>query len=219
MGARTDDAQLVAGAAPRARPRREVAAQHASGERRRRRAHVGDGSLDEQLAALPARTGTEIDQMVRGGDDLRRVLDDDHRVALVANRAQHAEQLRDVARVQADRGLVEDVERRGERAAERRRELDALRLAARERAHLAVEREIAETDFVRGADARAQRLEHARRERLLRRRERQRRPANASSSAIVMRVTSPMWRPPTVTASASPRSRVPSQSGQRSKRR
>ena len=51
-----------------------------------------------------------------------------------ASRRRIAEQPPRVGGVQADRRLVEDVERAGQRAAERRGEADALRLAARERA-------------------------------------------------------------------------------------
>ncbi len=57
---------------------------------------------------------------------------------------QRLEQALVVARVQADRGLVEDVDDAGEFRADLRCESDALRLAARERRTGAVEREVAE---------------------------------------------------------------------------
>ena len=65
--------------------------------------------------------------------DLRIVLDDDDRVAAVGQAPQDPEQPPRVGGVEADRRLVEDVERAGQRAAERRGEADPLRLAARER--------------------------------------------------------------------------------------
>ena len=60
-----------------------------------------------------------------------------------------------VARVQADRGLVEHEQRVDERGAERGGEVDALHLAARERARLAVERQVAEADVAEVAQPRA----------------------------------------------------------------
>jgi len=50
--------------------------------------------------------------------------------------------------VQADGRLVEDEERSRERRAEGRRQPRALRLAARQRARLAVEREVSDADGV-----------------------------------------------------------------------
>ncbi len=67
--------------------------------------------------------------------------------------AQHAEQAAHVARVQTDGGLVERVHRGGQQAAERAREMDTLGLAARERARLALDRQVAESDLVEIADA------------------------------------------------------------------
>ena len=71
-----------------------------------------------------------------------------------ASRRRIAEQPPRVRGVQADRRLVEDVEGPGQRAAERRGEADALRLAARERARRARERQIVEPDLVHVAHAR-----------------------------------------------------------------
>ena len=51
-----------------------------------------------------------------------------------------------VARVQADRRLVEHVERADQRRAERRRQVDALRLAARQRRRQPIERQVVEPD-------------------------------------------------------------------------
>src|SRR5262249_7569039 len=51
-----------------------------------------------------------------------------------------------VARMQPDGGLVEYVERAHQRRPERRREVDALRFAARQRRRQTVEREVVESD-------------------------------------------------------------------------
>ena len=59
-----------------------------------------------------------------------------------------------VARVQADRRLVEHEQRVHERRAERGGQVDALHLAAGQRARLAVEREVAQAHFAEIAEAR-----------------------------------------------------------------
>ena len=84
----------------------------------------------EDAAAVLAGAGSELDGVIGAGDDRRIVLDDDHRVAGVAQPAKNGEQSLAVARVQADRRLVDHVHRLSQRAAERRGEIDALRLAA-----------------------------------------------------------------------------------------
>ena len=83
--------------------------------------------------------------MIRRLDDVEIVLDDDHRIAAVHEPLQDEEQLVDVRRVQSRRRLVEDVERLA-RAAPRqlRRELDALRLTARERRRRLSEADVTE---------------------------------------------------------------------------
>ena len=78
--------------------------------------------------------------MVRAADGVLVVLDHDQRVALRLELLQRVEQDPVVARVQADRGLVEDVAHAAQVGAELRGEADALRLAARERRRRAVER-------------------------------------------------------------------------------
>ena len=97
------------------------------------------------------------------------------------------EQALGVARVQADRRLVEHVERAGEAAAELRGEAQALHLAAGERARRAIEREVAEarprsTNSSRRTSSRERRLGDAARASPVKRqrshaRERARRPS------------------------------------------
>ena len=103
-----------------------------------------------------AGAGAEIDHVVRGAHRLFVVLDDDHRVAQVAQLLERREQPRVVALVQPDRRLVEDVQHADEPRADLRREPNALRLAARERLRRAAEREIVEPDV----DEEAQPLAH-----------------------------------------------------------
>ncbi len=93
-----------------------------------------------------AGAGAEVDQVVGGAHRALVVLDDDHGVAEVAKTLQRRDQLRVVALVEPDRGLVEDVEHADEAGADLRRKPDPLRLAARERRRRALQRQVADPD-------------------------------------------------------------------------
>ena len=77
------------------------------------------------------------------------MLDDDHRVADVAQVRQRAEQALIVALVQADRRLVEDVHDADQAGADLAGQPDTLRFAARQRVGAAVERQVVEPDVDR----------------------------------------------------------------------
>ena len=100
------------------------------------------------LAAVQAGAGPHVDEPVGAAHHLLVVLDDEHRVADVAQPLERVDQPRVVALVEADRRLVEDVEDADELRADLRREPQPLRLAARERRRRAVEREVADSDVV-----------------------------------------------------------------------
>src|SRR5690349_8613562 len=68
-------------------------------------------ALRDDAAAAVAPFGAEVDDPVRGLDDVEVVLDHHHGVAGVAQAAQHVQQELDVVEVQAGGGLVQDVER------------------------------------------------------------------------------------------------------------
>ena len=87
----------------------------------------------DDAAALLARAEADVHDVIGDPDHVFVVLDDEDRVSLVAQLPEDVEQPLVVARVQADRRLVQHVERADQRRAERGREVDALRLAARER--------------------------------------------------------------------------------------
>ena len=114
---------------------------------RARRAQARDIPRERDLAAVTPRAGTEVDDVVGDLDDLGLVLDDEDRVALVAQTQEHLVHALDVVRVQTHRGLVEHVGDVRETRAEVPDHLRALRLAARQRPRRAVERQIAETDL------------------------------------------------------------------------
>ena len=116
--------------------------------------------IADDLAAAHAGAGAEVDDVVGGPHRVFVVLDDDDRVAQVAQLGERVEQPLVVARVQADRRLVEDVEHADQAAADLAGQADALRLAAGERRGGAVEREVFEADVVQEAEPAADFLEH-----------------------------------------------------------
>src|SRR5262245_25130976 len=116
------------------RERPENLGEEAAGVRRRvRRDLLGRADGHDLTAGVPA-LRAEVDDPVRRLDDVQVVFDHDDRVALRHEPLQHREQLADVLEVQAGRGLVQDVQRApGGAFLELGRQLDALRLTARER--------------------------------------------------------------------------------------
>ena len=121
------------------------AAEERPGERFPHRGQAIDGPAEQQPPAAFAGSRAQIDHVVGGADDGGVVLDHDDGVALIAQAVEQAHQTLGVARVQSDRRLVEDEERVHQRRADGRGQVDALELAARERARLAIERQVAET--------------------------------------------------------------------------
>ena len=107
----------------------------------------GGRALRDDLAAMDAGAGADIDDIVGLADGILVMLDDDHRVAEIAQMDQRFEQPGIVALVQADRGLVQHIEHAGEARADLRGEPDALAFAARQRARGARQVEIIEPDI------------------------------------------------------------------------
>ena len=110
---------------------------------------------EHHLAATLSRPRSHVEDAVGGEHDLRIVLHHHQRVAGVAQLLHHTDHPAHVARVQADRRLVQHEQGVGKRSAERSSQVDALDFTAGERARLAVEREIAEPDFLQIGQARA----------------------------------------------------------------
>ena len=107
----------------------------------------------DDVAAVFAGAGAEVDEVVGGHHRPLVVLDDDHRVAEVAEPVEGRDQLLVVALVEADRGLVEDVHDADQVRADLGREPDPLRLAARQRAGAAAQREVADADVLEEGEA------------------------------------------------------------------
>ena len=114
---------------------------------------LGGRALGDHDAAVDAGAGAHVDHVVGLADRVLVVLDHDHRVAEVAEVLQRLEQAVVVPLMQPDRGLVEHVEHARQARADLRGEADPLALAARKRAGIARERQIAEADVLEKAEA------------------------------------------------------------------
>ena len=102
---------------------------------------------------MRARAGADVDEVVRRAHRVLVVLDDDERVAEVAQTFQGGEQLVVVALVQSDGRLVKDIENAHQARADLRRQTDTLRLAAGERRARARERQVFESYRAQEAEA------------------------------------------------------------------
>ena len=136
-----------------------VLAQRLPGVRGLVRHHLRWRALAHELAAGAAALRPEIEDPVGAADDIEVVLDDDERMAGIEQLPERAQELRHVVEVQAGRRFIEE-EELGVRAClgvgEVASELQALRLAARERRHRLAELEIVQPDI----DQRLQALDH-----------------------------------------------------------
>ena len=91
--------------------------------------------------------------VIGGAHRVLVVFDDQHRVAEVTQTLERHDQLVVVALMQADRGLVEDVEHADQRRPDLGRQADALRLPARQRRRCAFHAEVADADVLQEAES------------------------------------------------------------------
>ena len=111
------------------------------------------GAVGDEVAAVFAGSGAEVEDVVGFADGVFVVLDDEDGVAEVAEVFEGVDEALVVALVEADGGLVEDVEDAAEARADLRGEADALAFAAGEGGGGAVEGEVAEADGVEEFEA------------------------------------------------------------------
>ncbi len=130
-----------------------AAGQVVAGQALRRLQHLVERALKHDLAAALAGRRADLDQLVGRAEHRLLVLDDDDRVAAVAEPVDGLDQPVDVARVQSDRRLVQHVQHVDQAGAERGGQRDALGLAAAERARRAIERQVAQADRLQVARA------------------------------------------------------------------
>ena len=121
--------------------------------------------LTDDVTAVLARARADVDHPVGGPDRVLVVLDDDERVAEVAQPQQRVEQLLVVPLVQADRRLVEHVEHADQAGADLGGEPDPLRLAAGQGRARPVERQVVEAHVEQEAEAGVDLLEDEPRDR------------------------------------------------------
>ena len=116
-----DVAEIVLARAGKREPAPRLAARHrhgdrlaahevSRGERARVRAELVLRAAEHDLAAPVAGAGAELDHVIRGFDEATVVLDHDDRVARLRQLVAKVREARDVARVQTDGRLVQDVE-------------------------------------------------------------------------------------------------------------
>src|SRR5467141_147557 len=110
-------------------------------------------ALGDEVAAGVAGAGAKVDDEIGAADGVFVVLDDENGVAEVAKLFERAEKARVVAGVEADAGLVENIENAAKTRADLRGEADALGFAAGERGGGAIQAEIAEADGEQKIDA------------------------------------------------------------------
>ena len=147
--------------APRRNEDPALAAQERTSHRPRRLRDRLRETLADDLTAVLARAGPEIDHPVGRAHHLLVVLDDEDGVADVAELLERVDEPSVVALVQPDRGLVEDVEDADELRPDLRRQPQPLSLAARQRLRRPVELEIADADVLEEHQPLAHLLEDA----------------------------------------------------------
>ena len=118
------------------------------------------GPLWTTCAAVLAGPRPDVDDVVGRADRLLVVLDDDDRVAEVAEPQQRLDEPLVVPLVEADRRLVEDVEDADEPAADLAGQADPLRLAARQRRRRPGQRQVVEADVEQELHPLADLLQH-----------------------------------------------------------
>ncbi len=212
---RAEQPDLLPGAAPprRRHRNRQLLAQVLRGQRARLLHQAVERAREDDAAALLAGAEPQIDDVIGDLDHVGVVLDDEHGVALIAQLPQDGDQPQVVARVQADRRLVEHVQRADQRRAERGRQVDALRFAARQRRRQPIERQVVEADVAQERQPALDLLQHLLGDRLFLLAELQRAEEGLRLAHRERRHRS-IVRPDTCTSRASRRSRAPPQSGQ-----
>ena len=122
--------------------------------------HFRRGALKDDASAAFARAGADFHDLVGRADQRLLVLDDHHGVAAVTKTENRSHEAMDVAGVKANRRLVQDVERVYQAGTEGRRERDPPRLAAAERSHHAIERQVAQPDGLKIVESRSHLFQH-----------------------------------------------------------
>ena len=116
-------------------------------------------AFGDDAAAMDAGAGADIHHIVRQSDGIFVVLDNDDRVAQVAQVGEGAQQAFVVALVQADGRLVQDIHHADQARADLAGQADALRLAAGQGVGAAIQSQVVEADIDQELQALADFLE------------------------------------------------------------
>ena len=140
---------------------RQFAGEVFAGQRVRIAHDVRWRALRDDMAAMHAGAGADVEHVIGEPNGVLVMLDHDHGIAEVAQPLQRFQQPRIVALVQADRRLVQHIEHAGQARADLRGEANALALAAGQRAGRARQRQVIEADVEQEGQPLADFLEHA----------------------------------------------------------
>ena len=117
-----------------------------TGDRPVDRAQVIDAPLGDDFTAVHAGAGTDIDDVVGAADGVLVMLDDDHRIAEIAQVGQRFQQPLVVTLMQADRRFVEHIHHAHQPGADLAGQPDALRLAAGQGLGTAIQGQVVQAD-------------------------------------------------------------------------
>ena len=131
-------------------------AQHPAGGGGVARHHLGQAAVRDQPAALGTASRTEVDDVIGAPDRLLVVLHHHDGIAPLLQPPQGSQQQMVVARVHADRRLIQHVADAAELRSELRGQPDALRLAAAQGRRRAVQTEVAQSHLMQEPQARVQ---------------------------------------------------------------
>ena len=168
IGVRTAHGQEPRGRAARLRHgNKPLAAEILAGNRFRTGDNIVHRAAGHEMAAVRARSGADVDQKIRRAHRVLVVLDDDQRIAQIAQVFQRLQKPVVVALMQADGRLVENIQHAHQRRADLRRQPDALRLAARKRRRGAGERQVSQSHVAQEVKPRPDLLENLLRDHFL----------------------------------------------------
>ena len=112
-----------------------------------------DGALCGDLAAVDACAGSHVHDVVSGVHGVLVMLHHDQRISQIAQALERSQELCVIALMQADGGLVQDVEHAHQAGADLRGQADALCFAAGEGGRRARQREVGQAHAVQKAQA------------------------------------------------------------------
>lgn len=124
-------------------------------------------ALADDAAAMHARARPHVEDIVGVADRVLVMFDHDHRIALIAQVHQRAQQPVVVALMQPDGGFVQHIQNAGQAAADLAGQTDALRFAARQGARRARQGQIVQPDIDQKAKPFADFLENGGRDLVL----------------------------------------------------